>query len=139
MSQLNWLVDYNPIARALNKLFNWSGLLSDLSRFFGSILLHKSSTRVSNFFFAAGVLGLSWKVLHGLWRQYQLWNWVPSHFRNRETVNEQQLKDKYGNCFVVITGCTEGIGLAYALEFAKLGFGLVLVARNKQKLERRVL
>lgn len=86
MSQFNWLVDYNPLARIINKLFNWSSFLSDLSRFFGSILFHNSSTRVSNFFFMAGVLGLSWKVFNTLWLQYHLWKWVPSHLRNRQHV-----------------------------------------------------
>lgn len=86
MSQFNWLVDYNPLARIINKLFNWSSFLSDLSRFFGSILFHNSSTRVSNFFFMAGVLGLSWKVFNTLWLQYHLWKWVPSHLHNRQHV-----------------------------------------------------
>jgi hypothetical protein len=37
---------------------------------------------------------------------------------------------------VVITGGTEGIGLAFAKEFARDGHNLVLVARDKAKLDR---
>ena len=46
MSGLNSLVDYNPIALATNKLFNWSSLFSDLSKFFGGLLFHNAPARV---------------------------------------------------------------------------------------------
>lgn len=39
------------------------------------------------------------------------------------------------NQYVLITGCTSGIGLSLAKEFAIKGHNLVLVARNKEKLE----
>jgi short-subunit dehydrogenase len=39
---------------------------------------------------------------------------------------------------VVITGCTEGMGKEDVLIFAKKGFGVVLCARNKDKLEKTV-
>jgi short-subunit dehydrogenase len=39
---------------------------------------------------------------------------------------------KYG--WVVITGATDGIGLAYATELAKRGFKLILVSRSAEKL-----
>lgn len=42
---------------------------------------------------------------------------------------------KYGDT-VLITGASDGIGKAYAYEFAKRGFNLVLVARNPTKLEK---
>lgn len=44
------------------------------------------------------------------------------------------MKAKYGDCYAVVTGCTEGIGLGYVLELARMGFGVVMVARNKEKL-----
>jgi len=45
------------------------------------------------------------------------------------------LSGRYGpNTWVVITGCTEGIGKAFAFEFARRGFNIVLVARNSEKL-----
>ena len=40
---------------------------------------------------------------------------------------------KYG--WVVITGASDGIGKAIAMNLAKRGFKLVLIARNKEKLE----
>jgi len=41
----------------------------------------------------------------------------------------------YGpNSYVVITGSSDGLGKAFAFAFASLGFNLVLIARNQQKL-----
>lgn len=38
------------------------------------------------------------------------------------------------NSWAVITGATDGIGLAYAHEFLKRGYNLLLISRNPQKL-----
>jgi 17beta-estradiol 17-dehydrogenase / very-long-chain 3-oxoacyl-CoA reductase len=35
----------------------------------------------------------------------------------------------------VVTGCTEGIGRSFVLEFARRGFNIVLISRNREKLE----
>jgi 17beta-estradiol 17-dehydrogenase / very-long-chain 3-oxoacyl-CoA reductase len=42
---------------------------------------------------------------------------------------------RYGGGFVVITGCTEGIGKAFAEFFARNGCNLYLVSRNMDKLQ----
>lgn len=43
---------------------------------------------------------------------------------------------RYGkDSWAVVTGCTDGIGKALALELAKRGFNIVLIGRNKNKLE----
>ena len=45
------------------------------------------------------------------------------------------LIERYGrDSWVVITGASDGIGKAFAIEFAALGFNIVLIARNKEKL-----
>ncbi|NXQ55372.1 HSDL1 protein, partial [Anthoscopus minutus] len=41
---------------------------------------------------------------------------------------------KYGK-WAVVTGCTDGIGKAYAEELAKRGVNIILVSRNREKLE----
>jgi short-subunit dehydrogenase len=42
--------------------------------------------------------------------------------------------EKYGPC-ALVAGASEGLGAAYAEALAKRGFGLVLLARRKEKLE----
>jgi short-subunit dehydrogenase len=42
-------------------------------------------------------------------------------------------------CFVffpVVTGCTDGIGKAYAFELARRGLNIVLISRSADKLKR---
>lgn len=64
-----------------------------------------------------------------------MWSWLPSHFRNYKNFNEKELKEKYGHCYVLITGAADGIGYAYARFFAKLGFDLIMVDIQGEKLE----
>jgi hypothetical protein len=106
MSSLNFIVDSNPIALVLNKFFNWSKLAGDLLNYFGDILFHNPSNRLTQFFFTVGALGITWKIIHGIYSQLSLWKWVPAHNKNRKDVNSQYFKEKYGNCYAVVTGCT---------------------------------
>lgn len=46
------------------------------------------------------------------------------------------MNDDFSNRTVVITGGSEGVGAAAARRFARAGANLVLVARDRQKLER---
>ena len=43
---------------------------------------------------------------------------------------------EFKNKVVLITGASSGIGKQTAIEFAKLGANIVLVARRKEKLEQ---
>lgn len=43
---------------------------------------------------------------------------------------------KYGS-WAVVTGCTDGIGKAYAEKLAKLGLNLVLISRTEEKLKNQ--
>jgi len=53
-------------------------------------------------------------------------------------INGKSLK-KWGarrGAYAVITGATDGIGREFALQLAKAGFGVVLVSRNPEKLQK---
>ena len=41
---------------------------------------------------------------------------------------------KYGE-WAIVTGCTDGIGMQYALQLAAKGFDIVLISRSEEKLE----
>ena len=43
--------------------------------------------------------------------------------------------EKRGGQYVAITGCTDGIGKALTLEFARRGYGTLLYGRNPEKLK----
>jgi short-subunit dehydrogenase len=48
------------------------------------------------------------------------------------------LKARYnaGDSYVLITGCTAGIGEEMAHQFAKEGFNIVLLSRSMEKLKK---
>ena len=39
--------------------------------------------------------------------------------------------------FPVVTGCTDGIGKAYAEQLSEIGLNIILISRNPQKLEHQ--
>lgn len=47
----------------------------------------------------------------------------------------KNLYARYEGGYVVVTGATFGLGLEYANQFGEKGFNLVLIARNKEKLD----
>ena len=51
------------------------------------------------------------------------------------SLNKGNFVKKFGK-WAVVTGCTQGIGRSYVDELAKRGMNVVLISRNKQKLEQ---
>ncbi|KAK4773821.1 hypothetical protein SAY87_028840 [Trapa incisa] len=47
----------------------------------------------------------------------------------------KDLRSRYGS-WAIVTGCTDGTGRAFALKLAQRGLNLILVSRNRDKLER---
>jgi len=60
---------------------------------------------------------------------------VASSFVQYCVLPRRNLKSLYGDGWAVITGASDGLGKQYAIELAKSGFKIVLVARNRGKLE----
>lgn len=49
-------------------------------------------------------------------------------------IDWQRKYNSSGNCFAIITGSTDGIGKAFAREFAARGFNILLISRSEDKL-----
>ncbi len=48
-----------------------------------------------------------------------------------------KLSERYGKgTWAVVTGASDGIGKSFCSELAKDGFNIILIARNKEKLEK---
>lgn len=49
----------------------------------------------------------------------------------------KNIRDSYGeNCWAVVTGATDGIGLGFCEELAAFGINICLVSRNATKLAK---
>lgn len=68
---------------------------------------------------------LTWKLLKGIWTCFL-------GYRLGFGVKWRPGQDVYA----VITGASDGIGMEYAKQFAKIGYSLLLIARNQQKLTK---
>merc|ERR1711941_208248 len=68
---------------------------------------------------------------------YQLVRFVLRHFSGSHKTNTKlaPLKAKSGG-WAVVTGASDGIGRAYCLALARLGFNIVLISRTQSKLEK---
>ena len=76
-----------------------------------------------------GVLFLGYTLLKSSMR---IFNNLGTFFMGIGSLN---LK-KYGS-WAVVTGCTDGIGKAYAEELAKRGLNIVLISRTLEKLQEQ--
>jgi 17beta-estradiol 17-dehydrogenase / very-long-chain 3-oxoacyl-CoA reductase len=67
---------------------------------------------------------------------WTLVSYIPSVY-NLTLRRPLDITERYGKgTWVVITGCTAGIGEAFSHEFASRGFNIVLLSRSKAKLEK---
>jgi len=85
----------------------------------------KSQSLLSNFIFIIG----SYYALKSI---LSILCWTKQYF----FTFEKDFKKVYGDGWVVITGASDGIGKQFAIEFAKKGHKLVLIARSEEKLQK---
>lgn len=80
---------------------------------------------VTKIFWFCGILKMLELLLRLFW------------FARRQLRTTDHLPARYGRgSWVVITGGSEGIGLAMAKELARLGFNLVLIAKKVELLNK---
>ncbi|KAK7789844.1 hypothetical protein R5R35_011237 [Gryllus longicercus] len=78
-----------------------------------------------------GCVLLGWLLADSLW---SLILGCKAHVWPHIKGPDADLVSRFGS-WAVVTGSTDGIGKAYAMELGKRGVNIVLVSRNKQKLE----
>ena len=76
-------------------------------------------------------------VLIGAYSLFNVSRDLYSGYSKYYTRPPKNLKDLYGPGYVLITGATDGLGLAYAHEFASKGHDLLLLSRNSSKLDEK--
>ena len=47
----------------------------------------------------------------------------------------ERIKDSDEGSWAMVTGASDGIGLGYCKELARQGFNIIMVSRNKEKLQ----
>ena len=69
------------------------------------------------------------------------WTWLTIKTAQRIIIGSPVTLERYGpkGTWAVVTGCTDGIGKAVALELATRGFNLVLISRSIEKLNATAL
>lgn len=85
--------------------------------------------KFNTFFQYFGLLIFSFTLLKNT---YRLLNNLGTFFLGYGSINFK----KFGS-WAVVTGCTDGIGKAYAEKLAKLGLNMVLVSRTEEKLKNQ--
>ena len=132
------LLDYNPIVHVTSKLLNGAPILADAADYIRSLIFEKDDLVLEKLLFLLGVTTITLKSACFLGKFMKRWSWIPKHILDQKKVTSSNLKERYGDCFVLITGFTQGIGRGYAEIFAELGFNLLLVGRNPENVDKKV-
>ncbi|XP_009676549.1 inactive hydroxysteroid dehydrogenase-like protein 1 isoform X2 [Struthio camelus] len=97
-------------------------------------LLYREIGRACNFYIEAlAIVGAWYTARKCISFAHNTYSLLRLHFLPK-LVGEIDLVKRYGR-WAVVTGSTDGIGKAYAEELARRGVNIILISRNKEKLE----
>ncbi|NWI49557.1 HSDL1 protein, partial [Calyptomena viridis] len=97
-------------------------------------LLYREISRSCSFYIEAlAIVGAWYTVRKCVSLAFDTYSMLRLHVIPK-LVSEVDLVKQYGK-WAVVTGSTDGIGKAYAEELAKRGVNIILISRNKEKLE----
>ena len=99
-------------------------------------LYSQSDCKLMDYFVNLAVAIGSYKILSNLWRltSFLSRQWIRP-FTRPSLVS--QYGSKQGRSWAVITGGSDGIGLAMAKKLAREGFNICIVARNADKMSQK--
>jgi hypothetical protein len=86
---------------------------------------------------AIGFMGITFSLVITLWFAFYLLTFFWDTFLGPALGRGVDFQ-KLGS-WAVVTGATDGTGLAYAKQLANLGINIVLISRNKKRLETTAL
>ena len=121
----------NPIIRIVDAFATKIPLVAQLSNHFSSIFLRSIPPNWKKLLLLVGALTLTVRGASLLKRIATVLNIFIEHQANQAKVSAKLLKEKYGDCWVAITGFTEGIGWALVNELLRLEMKVILIGRNK--------
>lgn len=98
-----------------------------IENFFREFITNKKSSNFYNFFALFGFYYIGCKLIRSLYS-----------FKKYFLTTDSNLKHKYGDDWVIITGATDGIGKSFAKEFVKRGHKVLMIARNESKAKQVV-
>lgn len=103
----------NPVLKLFNSVISNIPVLSELSAHFGSLFLNSISQNWQKLLVFAGAAAITATSALYLRKLYIFVNIFITHRANQAKSSAELLKKKYGDCWVVVTGFTEGIGWAF--------------------------
>lgn len=112
------IIDHNPILSIFNKLFPKLTIFADLTNYLKELLFPINDPILKKLLFLIGTTTLTYQTISIIYKIIKSWKWVPKNFYHQITFSGSKMKERYGDCYVCITGFTEGIGRGYAEIFA---------------------
>lgn len=108
------ILDNNPIVNLTSRLVSKISLLSDISNYLRGLLFNKPDLNLEKLLFLIGTTAITLQAVSFIMKMIKSWSWLPKHFINAGSLSASKMKERYGDCYVCVTGFTEGIGRGYS-------------------------